>query len=111
MKSLESNILESATLFTLTLRAWGNRAKGSLEDASFYTGGVDDNAENQEPDKRRLSLSKRLIKSPEYKAIKTKQHELKAWCMERCMPRASGDFSKGFPPTTGSLSPRLAYPC
>jgi hypothetical protein len=86
MKQLTSNILERATLFTLTLSAWGNRAKGSLEDATFYSGGVDENPENHEPDKKRLSLSKRLIKSPEYKAIRTAQHELKAWCMERCMP-------------------------
>ncbi|MBE3141440.1 MAG: hypothetical protein IMZ53_12770 [Thermoplasmata archaeon] len=95
MKNINSNILEHATLFTLTLCSWGNRAKGSLEDATFLGDIVpeitadaspEETASTNEPDKKRLSLSKRLIKSDEYKAVRKAQSELKKWCMQRCMP-------------------------
>jgi len=90
MKKLNSNILENATLFTLTLSAWGNRAKGSLDEASFHGNenlfGDGEEEITNEPDKKRLSLSKRLIKSDEYKALRRAQTDIKKWCIDRCMP-------------------------
>jgi hypothetical protein len=73
-KKISKDILQRATLFTLTLSAWGNRKKADITQISV------------DADKQQLSLSKRLIQSEEYDNVRRAQRELKAWCMARCMP-------------------------
>lgn len=74
MKKVDGNVFNRATLFTLSLSSWGNRRKANT------------NMIEVDADKKRLSISKRLIDSPEYDAVCRHQWELKQWCMARCMP-------------------------
>lgn len=58
MQTVDIELLRSAVAITMTTRAWGNRRKASLA------------AVTTQADKRLLSLSKQLIRSPEYDAVR-----------------------------------------
>jgi hypothetical protein len=66
--------LKNVVLFSITLHGWGNRRKVLLR-------GVDLKA-----DKEALRHSKRLLDSPEYKAVQTALVGTREWCQNRSMP-------------------------
>jgi len=71
---ITTDLLSQASLFTITLRQWGNRRKADLDAAEI------------DADKDQLHLTKQLIESPEYKEIVRYLHEIKVWALNRCMP-------------------------
>lgn len=73
-KQIKFDLLERATLFTLSLHMWRNRKKADI--LKIQT----------DADKSRISASKKLIEAKEYDDIRTYLNELKGWCMARCMP-------------------------
>src|SRR4030067_977159 len=73
-RNLNIDLFNNAVLFTITLRAWGNRRKASTDV-------VDTTA-----DKSRLHLTKKLLQTKELAAIYRFQRDTKAWCLKRSMP-------------------------
>lgn len=74
MQTVNIELLRNSVALTITMRAFANRRQGDM-------GGVQVNA-----DKRRLSLSKKLIESDEYDAIRAFQTEVYQWCVKRSVP-------------------------
>lgn len=72
---------KSACGFTLSITCWGNRRKADM--AKVQT----------DADKKRFKLSKELIKSPEYDAIKSYFGDLRQWVYSRTVPSF---FKEGF---------------
>lgn len=73
-RNLNIDLFNNAVLFTITLRAWGNRRKASTDV-------VDTTA-----DKSRLHLTKKLLQTKELAAIYRFQRDTKDWCLKRSMP-------------------------
>lgn len=80
-QTIDINRFKNAVGFSPTFRVWGNRRKADLSQVTT------------DADKRRLSLSKELIKAEEYDAIKRFMGELRQWVYSRTVPSF---FKEGF---------------
>lgn len=74
MRTVNTDFLKQTCCLTLKLCAWGNRRKGNIDTITT------------DADKTRLGLSKKLIESEEYDAIRTYLGETRKWITSRTMP-------------------------
>jgi len=79
--TVDLNRFKNAVGFTCTFRKWGASRKADISQVET------------DADKRRLSLSKKLIQSDEYDTITTLFGELQQWVYSRTVPSF---FKKGF---------------
>lgn len=87
-RTVDLNRFKNAVGFTATFSCWGNSRKANLAKMRASADNADDNKA-----KARLKLSKVLIVSAEYEAIKSFLAELRAWVYTRTVPSF---FKEGF---------------
>ncbi|HUD74848.1 MAG TPA: hypothetical protein VMQ76_07235 [Terracidiphilus sp.] len=80
-KTIDIKKFNNAVGFTATFRQWGNRRKADIDLIQ------------SDADKSRLGLSKQLIQSDEYDAIKSYFGQLRQWLYSRTVPSF---FKEGF---------------
>lgn len=73
-KQIGGDLLQRASLFTISLRRWGNQRKADLSKVQTKA------------KKGRLHLTKKLIESNAYDDLRSFQDETKSWCLRRSMP-------------------------
>lgn len=81
MITFDTNKLRGAVGFTMKASVWGNRRKANIESVQT------------DADKKRMKLSKELIRAEEYDAIKSYIGELRQWVYQRTVPSF---FREGF---------------
>lgn len=74
MRTVNTDFLKQTCCLTLKICAWGNRRKGNIDTITT------------DADKSRLGLSKKLIESEEYDAIRTYLGDTRKWITSRTMP-------------------------
>lgn len=87
-RTVDLNKFKGAVGFTATFSSWGNTRKANLSKIKASTDTADDTAAKQ-----RMKLSKVLIVSKEYDAIRSFMQELRAWIYTRTVPSF---FKEGF---------------
>lgn len=68
-------LLKNTVVLALTVRSWGNRSKADV-----------DKIDTGDTDKNRLNVTKRLIDSDEYKALRRQGSTVKDWARLRSVP-------------------------
>jgi hypothetical protein len=84
-KTVDAALLNKAVLLDITYRMWSNRCKADRrpEDES---GAPRKRTNGREKGGDRFNLTMRMVESDAYNAIVTRNNEVRAWVLERCMP-------------------------